>query len=292
MFLHDDIYFTKSFENYSPKSLIPTGDVAAYQTFLKYRWVYNKLELYQKLGYEAFPHGITPNNFPIFSKPIYNLFGMSIGAKVVWFSHEWEYTAGHLWMPVFYGRHTSTDYALLDGEVVWSYSMSGQKDKNGSFTHWYFSKGLHQNEIKWIQEHLNDFTGIVNVESIGAKIIEVHLRCSTQFVDFYGDDFIPSMIKLYDEKAWNKSSENIPGYSFVVRVAKDQCSPDKTLHLNFDSTDEVKVHYTIAENKPLSSFADNDLNTYRIAIVNGENEVLCRKTAQAIEADIKKQLGI
>lgn len=292
MFIHDEPYFTKPFANHSPKLVIPTGDVGAYQFYIKHRWVYNKLELYQTLGYEAFPHGVPITKFPVFSKPIYNLFGMSMNAKAVFSADEHEYTAGHLWMPVFYGRHISTDYALLDGKIVWSYSMSGHKDEKGSFTHWHFTNSLQQHEIEWVEEHMTGFTGIINIESIGSKIIEVHLRCSTQFVDLYGNDFIAAMIDLYENKIWSKVERATPGYSFVVRIDKSEAVENKSLKFNFPSTDKVQIYYTVDENEPLSQFVDNDPYSYRIAVVNGNNIYECKKMAQNIEDDVKKQLGL
>src|SRR5262245_735509 len=59
--------------------VIPTDDTDSYLLYPAERWIYNKLLICETQGLEHGPHGIVPEHFPVFSKPIYNLRGMGTG---------------------------------------------------------------------------------------------------------------------------------------------------------------------------------------------------------------------
>jgi hypothetical protein len=63
--------------------VIPTDDELAYQLYPEHRWLYNKLLICETQGLENAPHDIMPRQFPVFSKPIYNLRGMGSGGKII-----------------------------------------------------------------------------------------------------------------------------------------------------------------------------------------------------------------
>ena len=76
-----------------PESVfIPTEDSDSYRLYPQHRWIYNKLLVAESQGLEAGPHGIIPDRFPVFSKPIYNLRGMGMETRV--FHDRDEYLAG------------------------------------------------------------------------------------------------------------------------------------------------------------------------------------------------------
>ena len=54
----------------------------------------------------------------------------------------------------------------------------------------------------WIRRHLRGHTGIVNVETIGGRMIEVHLRMSDQWPDLYGTGWVEAVIRLYHQGNW------------------------------------------------------------------------------------------
>ena len=63
--------------------VIPTTDEVAYQSFKDFRWVYNKMVICHTQKIPHGPLGTTPTEFPVcVKKPIYNLFGGSIGSVV------------------------------------------------------------------------------------------------------------------------------------------------------------------------------------------------------------------
>lgn len=69
----------------------------------------------------------------------------------------------------------------------------------------------------WVRKHLCGYTGMINCETIGGRIIEVHLRFSDQFPDLYGKRWVEALIRLYAEKRWVfGDSHRRDGYSVVL----------------------------------------------------------------------------
>ena len=64
-----------------PDVFIPTEDSDGWLWNPAHRWVYDKLAVAMSQGLEAAPHGVAPQNYPVFSKPIYNLKGMGVGSR-------------------------------------------------------------------------------------------------------------------------------------------------------------------------------------------------------------------
>lgn len=66
---------------------VPLDDQSAYLQYPQYRWLFNKLLLSELQGLPAYPHGVEPSEVgitgPVFSKPIFNLWGLSTGARVI-----------------------------------------------------------------------------------------------------------------------------------------------------------------------------------------------------------------
>jgi hypothetical protein len=48
-----------------------------------------------------------------------------------------------------------------------------------------------------METHLAGYTGMMNVETIGGKVIEVHLWFSPQWPNLYGSWFTSSLVDLY-----------------------------------------------------------------------------------------------
>lgn len=84
------------------------------------------------------PHGTIPDRYPVFSKPIYNMNGMGTGSRLV--TDEQEYLnaidPGHFWMPLFKGRHVSSDVALEKGRPRWWQHATGVPRELGTFDYW------------------------------------------------------------------------------------------------------------------------------------------------------------
>lgn len=203
--------------------VVPTDDELAYQLYPKHRWIYNKLLICETQGLENAPHDIMPRGFPVFSKPIYNLRGMGSGGRIIESAAQFRASVqpGHMWMALLTGEHVSTDAAVIDGEPVWWRHTIGQSLGQGMFDHWVIL-GEARPELErycgdWLRRNLRGYTGCVNLETIGGKIIEAHLRFADQWPDLYGQGWIEAVVELYASGQWRFAEEvRRTGYSVVL----------------------------------------------------------------------------
>jgi len=203
---------------------IPTEDSDAWLWNPDHRWVYDKLAVALSQGFEAAPHGVSPPHYPVFSKPIYNLKGMGVGSRPL--HSESDYTAayqpGHFWTTLLEGDHVSSDVVVIDGEPKWWRHAHGVTGDRGTFDYWEVGAG-HNPAVEgwvrqWSREHLRGYSGIINLETIGARIIEVHLRFADQWPDLYGGDaWVEALVRLYRDRTWEfDDSARRTGYSVVL----------------------------------------------------------------------------
>ena len=187
---------------------IPTEDADAWQWYPRHRWVYDKIAVATSQGLAAGPHGVPPAAFPVFSKPMVNLKGMGVGSCILCSDADYErhYAPGHMWMALLAGRHVSTDVAVVDGEPRWWRHVTGAPGSDGTFDHWTVhatpDPALEGYCGAWIRAHLAGYSGIVNLETIGGRIIEVHLRMSDQWPDLYGAGWVAAVVRLYRDRHW------------------------------------------------------------------------------------------
>ena len=104
----------------------------------RHRWVYDKLAVALSQNLSAAPHGVAPTEFPVFSKPIYNLKGMGVDSRTLASPADYAayYQPGHMWMPLLTGDHISTDLAVVDGEPHWWRHARGIASGDGTFDYW------------------------------------------------------------------------------------------------------------------------------------------------------------
>jgi len=157
----------------------PKNDIEAYEIYSKYSIVYNKLEIAKFQNIECNPFPIYPKKYPIISKPIINLYGMGKGAIKINNEEEFIYNikSTNFWCSFLNGSHYSWDIILRKGKIIYSTCFFGKKWKLGTFKYWkQKNKPLLENIKLIINHYLKDFTGNVNMETIGSNVIEVHLR--------------------------------------------------------------------------------------------------------------------
>lgn len=202
---------------------IPTEDSDAWTWNPDHRWVYNKLSVALSQGLEAAPHGVSPKNYPVFSKPIYNLKGMGVGSRPLTSANDYAdaYQAGHFWTTLLDGEHVSSDVALVDGAPAWWRHAGGVASGAGTFDYWKVqaepAPAVERWCGAWCRKHLKGYTGLANLETIGGRIIEVHLRFADQWPDLYGAGWVESTIRLYAEGEWRfDNSTRRTGYSVVL----------------------------------------------------------------------------
>ena len=202
---------------------IPTEDCDAWLWHPAQRWVYDKLAVALSQNLEAGPHGIEPPRFPVFSKPITNLKGMGVGSRVLQSRVDYErhYAPGHFWMTYLEGRHVSSDIAVVDGVPRWWRHVTGKPAGEGTFDYWLVhaepDAGLEAYCSAWIEKHLPGYTGMLNLETIGQKIIEAHLRFADQWPDLYGPGWVDALVGLYERHEWEfEDDDRSEGYSVVL----------------------------------------------------------------------------
>jgi hypothetical protein len=202
---------------------IPTEDSDAWQWYPAYRHVYDKLVVALSQGLDAGPHGTAPPHFPVFSKPIINLKGMGVGSRELHSQAEYDrhYAPGHFWMTRLHGKHVSSDVAVVGGEPHWWRHATGKPAGEGTFDYWTVHAAadadIEASCGRWVRAHLVGYTGMLNLETIGGTIIEVHLRFADQWPDLYGSGWIEALVELYERQIWNfADADRHDGYSFVL----------------------------------------------------------------------------
>jgi len=257
--------------------LISTEDSDSWTWYPRHRWVYDKVAVALSQGLEAAPHGVEPKRYPVFSKPITNLKGMGVGSRVLRDAADYtkHYAPGHMWMTLLVGRHVSSDVAVLNGESKWWRHATGHPGPEGTFDHWVLhaeqDAEIEQRCAEWIGKHLAGYTGMLNLETIGGRIIEMHLRFADQWPDLYGLGWVEALVRLYEQGHWDyPDTDRRDGYSVVLfgPHGPHYRHPPQAL------IDEVRampgvssVQITFHENKPADQHAMPP-GGFRLAIVN------------------------
>ena len=203
---------------------IPTEDSDAWLWNPAHRWIYDKLAVATSQGLDAAPHGVTPPHYPVFSKPIYNLKGMGVGSRRLLSEADYSvaYQPGHFWSTLLEGDHVSSDLVVIDGEPKWWRHARGITGVAGTFDFWEVhaeaEPAIEDWTGAWCRRHLRGYTGMINLETIAARIIEVHLRFADQWPDLYGGDhWVEALVRLYQKPDWRfDDSARRTGYSVVL----------------------------------------------------------------------------
>lgn len=208
-----------------PRCDLPVNDAAAWRLNPPHRHVYNKLHLALDAGLTAAPCGVSPVDLGIaadakvFVKPITNLAGMGLNARSVP-ADQVPLEPGSFWAERLSGTHTSSDCLVQDGEPRWFAHTRGSDLKDASRPlYWEIGANLPVIErwvADWVRRNLAGYTGICNLELIGGKPIEAHLRGSNGFFDFYGPEFMPAWVALVDREAF-VAPPPVPG-GYVISV--------------------------------------------------------------------------
>ncbi|TBR29447.1 MAG: hypothetical protein EPO10_07865 [Reyranella sp.] len=220
---------------------------------------------------------MAPNAYPVFSKPIYNLKGMGVGSRTLRSQADYEaaYQAGHMWMPLLEGEHISSDVALLDGAPTWWRHAAGIASGDGTFDSWEIrarpEPAVETGAGDWCRRHLAGYTGMVNLETIGGRIIEVHLRFADQWPDLYGKGWVEALVQLYARREWlYEDHDRRTGYSVVLFMPHGrpyrhppQSLVERIRRIQSVSSVQITFHETVPPEKhamPPGGF--------RVAIVN------------------------
>lgn len=169
-------------------------------------WLFDKLILSRKLGHICGPLGIpVPKPGKYIVRPCVNLPGMSRGASIQYIEKDTEHLPdGSFWQELFTGVHLSVDYE--HGKQI-RCTIGILEDKNKSLSRFKLWKVV--DRVPTLPSCILDIVNryqVVNIEMIGDKVIEVHLRGNPDFEDG-ALECIP---------IWNDTQKETPsGYTFV-----------------------------------------------------------------------------
>lgn len=232
---------------------IPTNDPTAWSNYPNYRWIYNRITLCEFQGVDHAPMPIDPPSYPVIIKPYTNLYGMGLNIIKInnreEFQEQWHNT--NFWMEFFEGDHHSYDLVILQGEIQFYTCFIGYKDpiKLGKFDYWEsVERDIPDIINKLVGEHMQDYTGCLNVETIDDKIIEAHLRMG-DIDQFPTTKVLEGIIATYlgEKYDWNFTLDKI---FFIPVWSKGE------------SSDEIK-DYLEEEIAPLME-RNNHVHSYNI----------------------------
>jgi hypothetical protein len=187
---------------------IPIDDIDCWEWFPEYRYIYDKLHVARSQNVACGTADDVPEHFPVFAKPRVNLKGMGLGSRVIRSSADFaaHMTPDMMWMELFSGPHISTDAAVVRGKVEWLRHAEGIPWHDGMFQHWIIHTQddgpLTRRLVQWIARELPRYTGMINIETIGGRIIEAQIRFADQWCDLYGRDWFNAVVMLYGEGRW------------------------------------------------------------------------------------------
>lgn len=214
---------------------IPDEDYQVWEMYPQYRWIFNKLEIALKLGYKAGPACVPIKEKGYYIvRPIYNLYGMGIGAKKIWLDpnlHHDEMIAhmhcdpGTFWCQWLHGNHYSIDYIRENGKWKPFCAMIGQHESDENLIRFVSWKKVNP-PIFQLPSFVNEIDNVhyLNVESKDGKPFEFHLRSGNDALwDFnIGTTLIP---------VW--SDEKIdPSRQFVPNLHEDSFAYQAGGHLD------------------------------------------------------------
>ena len=166
-------------------------------------WVYDKLILSKKLGYNCGPAEVpVPKPGYYIVRPITNLAGLGLGATKQWIEDDTSHIPpGYFWCEWFDGQHLSIDYE--NGKC--KLSVVGHRSST-DLTKWdRWEKVNYYMDFPTVLWKFLRYP-IVNCEFIGGKLIEVHFRGNPDF-RHGNSEYIP---------VWEGQDINPPeGYTYI-----------------------------------------------------------------------------
>lgn len=161
-------------------------DWDAWNLYPDHRWVYNKLELSKQLNYVCGPAPMPVTRSGYYCvRPIMNLGGMAAQAKIMYLEQGkvLEIPPAHFWCERFEGDQYSVNYSWQDESLVAVHVSKGFTDIKNLYRFYSWKKV--ENRSFPLPEWIKDFRDVenINIEFIGDRIIEIHLRWGEDFPD-------------------------------------------------------------------------------------------------------------
>jgi hypothetical protein len=113
---------------------------------------------------------------------------------------------------------------------------------------------------------------MLNLETIGQKIIEAHLRFADQWPDLYGPGWVDALVGLYERHEWEfEDNDRSEGYSVVLfgpNGRRYRHPPPALVEDVAHMPGVTSVQVTFHEDRPPEQHAMPP-GGFRLAIVNG-----------------------
>lgn len=207
-------------------------DSDVWHKYPQHRWVFNKLELSLLLGYNAGPGGTAvPHSDEYIVRPIYNLSGMGAGAKRMYISvgDTQVVPPGYFWCEIFSGPHITVDYEWNHTHPYIPQPVFAAQGYRTSTEFYRFNAWQRIEPKKWIlPKFVEKFIDVkrFNIEYIGDRIIEIHLRPgvdfpnnSTQVIPVWEDSAEEQhqFMKGRTDWQWQEAYDDADGHLSVAR---------------------------------------------------------------------------
>ena len=171
-------------------------------------WIYDKLILSKRLGYNCGPAGIPPTKAGEYVvRPCVNFRMMGHGASLRYLTPNDDHKVpdGYFWCEKFEGKHISIDYHH-GKQVLAVEAFKEDPSKLDRFSAW--QKVDYEFLLPSILEPISKKYEWFNVEIIDDKVIEVHLRYNDDFRNHDADVVIP----IWKEEYYHSPSGDRIGF--------------------------------------------------------------------------------
>ena len=129
---------------------MPTDDEIWDTAHVEDLWIFDKLILSKKLGYQCGPAGLEPpESKKYIVRPCVNSLGMSRGAYIEYFEKDAntdDLPPGTFWCEIFEGRHLSVDYVTNLKTRTISQGLTTEGFRNDNDPLWKFEKWIRIDE--------------------------------------------------------------------------------------------------------------------------------------------------
>jgi hypothetical protein len=219
-----------------PRRAVAVNDTTAWRLNPSHRRVYDRLNLALAAGMRAAPCGLPPADYGIapttelFVKPIINLAGMALGARALT-ADKIPNEPGSFWCERLRGEQSSSDCLVERGVARWFAHTRAADERDGARPlYWEVGAAMPHLEpilAGLVRHHLAGYSGLCNIELIGGQPVEMHLRGSNGFFDFYGPEFFHAWVALTDGLAFEPPPA-IPGGYVISVFGKGEPDPTAT----------------------------------------------------------------
>jgi len=222
------------FESFISKN-IPDFDYQAFNRYTNYNFVYDKLWVARSQGLLCGKLSKLKENknisLPIFIKPRWghetatskNCFKINSWAEI----DKYKHIPDMMWSEFIDAKEQMTDYVLLNGQIVYQITYIYSDSQNEFIDDWKYISPETKPIPKitdWVNRHLPNFTGAVNMQYRADKIIEVGLRFArggAYILSTKNKYLIENINNVVDKGIWDYNiTENQlkfePFYSFKV----------------------------------------------------------------------------